>query len=341
MMRRFFTFACSIGLLAAAQTCFASAGHWIPAAWNTRDFFVPEVPGLYGAIYAPYYAVHGIKDNNGNLVTSLTANTPSGPVKVDVSITADAINAAPSLIYAPGWEVLGGRCGFIAALSVGNRNVSSQFETESGLGLTSSVRNFGIGDLMVEPVWLDWSLPGWDAAFAYAFHAPTGKYGVESRTFPIGGGIKVTAPSPENVGLGMWTHQFHQSLAWYPSGGKETIAAITLTEQFNSKKRSLDVTPGADVSLNWGLSHYLPLKGNDRVLDVGPTGYFFWQVTGDSGSQVINPNARTRISAAGVQIAYKDFPAGITIGFRYVNEFAAKSWLDGQWISLNVGKKLF
>jgi hypothetical protein len=50
----------------------------------------------------------------------------------------------------------------------------------------------------VQPVWLGWTLPHWDFAFAYGFYAPTGKYKTETVTFPRGGSI--TAEATDNIG---------------------------------------------------------------------------------------------------------------------------------------------
>jgi hypothetical protein len=327
-----------VWLLGVTETCFAASGHYSPATWNTRDFFVPD-PGYYAGVYLSYFDIGGIKDRRGSQVQTITANTNSGPVTFNISLNANIVMASPEFIYAPDWGFWGAH--YAAALGVpfGNSEVSAAFSSEEGLGEKRTVDQFGLGDIYVEPLWLDWKGARWEASLAYGFYAPTGKYETASRVFAVPG-VTLNAPSPENIGLGFWTQQFQQAAAWYPFGDPATAVALAVTEELHSKKRDLDDKPGSNVSFNWGISQYCPLKGKELVLDVGPTGYFSWQVSEDRGKDAVGTGGFTQISAAGVQIGVLDSALGLEATFRYLNEFSARTWFNGQWLQLSLQKKL-
>jgi Putative MetA-pathway of phenol degradation len=90
-------------------------------------------------------------------------------------------------------------------------------------------------------------------------------------------------------GFGFWTHQFQGAVTWYPMTNKGTAVVIALTYETNGKKEDFDLTPGDNLTLNWGISQFLPLKKDmSLLLEVGPAGYDTWQITHDTGSAATN-----------------------------------------------------
>jgi hypothetical protein len=324
-------------LLGAASWCgAASTSHYAPSIFNIRDYLVPEA-GMYGAIYNGYYNSSAFKDHNGNTVTSLTVPTKGGPVTLDTSVNLHMYAPIPMFIYSSSWTILGARWAGLIAPALGNSSIGAQVSSVGGLGGAGSAGSFGFGDLLIYPLWLGWKGSHYAAAFSYGIWAPTGKYKTVSKTFP--GGITVNGTSPDNIGLGFWTHQFQQAGAWYPMEDQGTAVVVAMTEEIDTKKRGLNVTPGSIVTLNYGISQYLPLKDEQTLLEVGPAGFFQWQISSDTGSDAVNGSEHSYVAGIGLQFGATFVPQALVVNSKYFSEFSADSRISGQWVTLSIGKK--
>jgi hypothetical protein len=83
-------------------------------------------------------------------------------------------------------------------------------------------------------------------------YAPVGKY--DTSTLPLPRGATVTAESSDNIGLGFWTHQLQGAVTWYPWAHKATAVLAALTYEIHGDKEDFDLTPGQNLTLNWGIS---------------------------------------------------------------------------------------
>ena len=82
------------------------------------------------------------------------------------------------------------------------------------------------------------------------------------------------------VGYGFWTQQIQGAVAWCP-----TAVVLPLTYEINGNKEDFDLTPRRNITLNWGISQFLPpKKDGSLMLELGSAGYDTWQITSDSGS---------------------------------------------------------
>lgn len=322
-------------LLNAGIVFAGELGHYAPGLFNIRDFAMPP-PGSYGAVYNYYYTTDRLNDRRGNKVSSVTIG-PGPGVTLGVDVDVDIYVAVPTLIWASPWTILGGRYGALISPSLANVGLGASLATETGRGLNPEGSQFDLGDLYVQPVWLDWTLPHLDVAMSYGVYAPIGKYDVETVTFPIIGTRRVEAI--DNIGFGFWTHQVQGAVTWYPMEHRGTALTAALTYEIHHKKEDIDVTPGSHVSLNWGVSQYVPLTEDQALLlEVGPTGYSQWQVTADTGSAA-NNNIHDQAHAAGVQIGLTYVPWNAAVNFHYLYEFASEDRFQGQLAVLSAAVK--
>jgi hypothetical protein len=92
--------------------------------------------------------------------------------------------------------------------------------------------------------------------------------------------------------------------------------------------------------LNWGISQYLPLKkDNSLLLEVGPAGYYEWQISDSTGSQVRNPSSRTTVSGIGGQLGVTYVPWMLALNFRGFYEYHAEERLQGESFGINISRK--
>ena len=311
-------------------------GHFNGGFMNIRDYFVPE-PGFYGAVYNYFYTTDRLNDRNGDKISTVTIERGRGvDVTVGVEVSVDMYVLAPTLIYVVDVGLLGIRYGALITPTFANANLDAALSAAAGRGGNVGTDSFGVGDLFVQPIWLGKTLPHWDFAFAYGFYAPVGKYGTETVTLPVVGPVETEAS--DSLGFGFWTNQLQGSIAWYPWADKRLAVATALTYETNGKKQDFDLTPGDNLTFNWGLSQFLPLKQDQTLLlEVGPAGYDTWQITDDTGS--IATNVRDEVHAVGGQLGLAYLPWHAALTFHGFYEFAAKDRFQGESFGISLSKK--
>jgi hypothetical protein len=334
----------TIGALAAilAPVLTASAaeiGHYAGGFMNIRDYFLPP-PGVYGALYTYYYTTSRLNDRDGDEIDSVTVVPPNGtPVTLDVELDVDMLIMSPGVIWVPNITVLGARYGVFATIPIANSSLNTAVSTASGRGGDVEAGDFNIGDMFIQPLWLNWSRKHWDATFVYGVYIPTGRYDTE--TFDLPGGQTVEAEDPDNIGFGFWTHQFQSAAAWYPKEDRSTAVMAALTFEMNSNKEDFDVRPGNVLSLNYGVSHVLPLKKDHTwLMELGLAGYDQWQVSTDHGDDVIN-DTLDEVHAIGGQLGVMYLPWHLSINSHYFYEYKAEDRTQGQVVGISFAKKFW
>ena len=141
----------------------------------------------------------------------------------------------------------------------------------------------------------------------------------------------------DNIGLGFWEQQIQGAVSWYPWADKRMAVSGALTYGIPQKKEDFDLTPGQNLTFNWGISQYLPLnKTQTLLLEVGPAGYDSWQVTSDSGSAA--SGGLDQVHAVGGQFGFTYVPWMLSVNFHGFYEYAARGRFQGQSFGLNIAK---
>jgi hypothetical protein len=321
--------------LAANVAPAGEIGHFAPGVANIRDYTVPD-PGFYGVVYNYYYTSDRLNDNNGNKVNSVTVG-PAPATKLGVDVSVDVYAVSPTFIWVSDWKVLGAKYSAYIAPSFSSSSIGASLATATGRGINSDTSTFGVGDLFVMPLWLGWSLTNWDFALGYGFYAPVGRYNTETVTLPVVGPFKTE--SADNIGLGFWEQQLQGAVSWYPWADRMTAVSAVLTYGIPQKKEGFDFTAGQNLTLNWGISKYLPLnKAQTLQLEVGPAGYDSWQITDDTGSAAKNPGVHDQVHSVGGQLGLTYAPWLLSVNFHAFYEFASEDRFQGQSFGLNITK---
>ncbi len=322
-------------LIATAVGVQASeVGHFSPAVANIRDYFVPPT-GIYAVAYNSWYMSNRLNDESGNEIDQITIGAPPLSTTLNLDIDLNLYALSPGVMWSTKWKILGARYGAYALIPFSNTSLGASLTTVTGTGRSAKTSEFNIADCFVQPVWLGWSIPHWDVTVGYGFYAPIGKYGTEQLTLPVIG--EVTVEKPDNIGLGFWTNQFQGAGAYFPWPDKRMAITGVMTYEIHGKKKDFDLTPGQNLTINWGISQYLPLnKDKSMILDVGPAGYDSWQISDDSGMDAVNPSVHDSVHGVGVQAGTLYAPLHSFLTFRYLYEFSAKDRFRGQWFGVNL-----
>jgi len=311
-------------------------GHFAPGVASIRDYVVPD-PGFYGIVYNYWYSSNRLNDHNGNKVDSVTVGAKPG-IRLDVDLKVNVYAVSPVFTWVSNWKVLGAKYAAFVTPSFSNSSIGVSLTSASGQGLSSNTSQFGVGDLFVSPLWLGWSLKNWDFALGYGFYVPVGKFNIETVTLP--GGASLKAESADNIGLGFWTHQIQGGGSWYPWADKRMAVSGVLTYEINQNKKDFDLTPGQVLTLNWGISQFLPLKKDQTLmLEGGLAGYNCWQITDDTGKDARNPEVHDQVHAIGLQLGLTYVPWVLSVNLRGFYEYAAQDRFQGATFGLNIAKK--
>lgn len=289
---------------------------WAPGQFGSMSA-VPVEPGF--AVPLIYYHVSADAGAQKNF-------TRGGVLTAGVDANADLLFFFPTYVFEQslwgaqasfglGWAAAHMRATADIVATGSQGNVIEARRTDT---VTGGSDLYGLGELK----WHD----GNNNYLAYTmFGAPTGAYQLGRLA---------------NVGTNHWSIDGGGGYTYFdPKKGHEFSIVGGLT--YNFENPDTDYKNGIDSHIDFAASQFL----NEQV-HVGIVGYWFQQLTGDSGSGATLGDFKSRVGAIGPQVGYF-FPVGKEKG--YVNlrgywEFAAQNRAEGWnvWLSLelplNVGR---
>jgi hypothetical protein len=325
----------AVAVAAAAQA--SEIGHFSPSIANIRDYVVPH-PGIYCVWYNNLYSTDQINDENGEEIDEITVGVPPASTTLDLDLDLDIYVTVPGIMWASDWKILGATYAAYCILPLCDTSIGASLATATGTGRSVEQSQFGMSDVFLQPLWLGWSKPNVDLALGYGMYIPIGQYETETVTIPTPTDtLEIKAEASDNIGFGFWTHQVQGACSWYPWADRRMAVATALTWEMHGQKEDFDLTPGQNLTVNWGVSEYLPLgAGKTYMLDVGVLGYDSWQVTDDEGSDARNASVHDEVHAVGGQLGVTYLPWMLGLESRYIQEYAATDRFQGQSLGLNL-----
>jgi hypothetical protein len=283
---------------------------WIPGFFGSLAA-APQQPGW--AVTSILYNTNVSASGNAAVAREITIGrfNPTINISVDAHVHADATVGflAPSYTFAT--PFLGGQATAVLLFGYGNNdtslNASATATTDMPpLSITRSVAlsqdTNGFTDLI--PMFTD----RWNA-------------GVNNYMVYITGDIPVglySSSNLANIGIGHGAIDGGVGYTYFdPKTGHEFSAVAGLTGNFENQ--STNYTNGIDFHLDWGASQFLT-----KQLQVGLVGYFYEQLTGDSGCAPVLCPFESRVIGIGPQIGYIFPVAGMQgyVNLKGYGEFA-------------------
>jgi hypothetical protein len=283
---------------------------WFPGQYGSLAA-VPSAPGWS----LPLIYFHTTQDAEGS-----KEFTKGGKVRLGVEDKADVLIAVPTYVFAT--PVFGGQAVVSVAGAFGRIEVDADATlTGPGGGTLSgseSDSNTGFADLYPSAT-LRWN------------------HGVHNTMIYLMGGVPVgsyDAGRLANIGTNHWSMDAGGGYTYLNTKtGREFSAVAGLT--YNFENPDTDYQNGIDAHLDWGASQFLSEQWH-----VGLVGYFYYQITGDSGAGAVLGDFKSRVNAIGPQVGYL-----FKIGGKdaYLNlkgywEFGAKNRPEGwnAWLTLAI-----
>ncbi len=293
---------------------------WLPGSFGSFAA-VPGAPGF--SMAATYY--HTDVRSGSNVATAVTLPRNTLSINIDASIKAKADIAILSPTYTFATPVFGGQLAFTLFGVFGRAQTEIDANITGalgpiGFGASRSISDSltGLGDLLPQLA-LRWN----DGAHNFMIY---GRGGI-----PVG---DYEAGRIANVGKGHGAADGGFGYTYLnPATGYEFSAVTGLT--YNLKNNDTDYQNGVNLHIDLAAAKYVT-----KQMFVGAVGYYYDQLTGDSGSGTKLGDYRSRVAAIGPQLGFT-FPVGEMSGFLNLKgywEFAAQNRSEGwnTWVVFSV-----
>jgi len=268
---------------------------WLPGQFAN----LAAVPGEPGWSLATVY-YHGSVGDSGSVAASgeMTAGRFNPTVKLNANATerTDIIFLSPTYTFAT--RLLGGQLA-VGVTGVFGRNAVRLDDARTASQGSISDSLVGIGDLY--PI----ATMRWNA-------------GVNNFTTYLTGDIPVGAYDPNRlaiIGIGHGAIDGGGGYTYFDTKtGHEFSAVAGLT--YNFKNPETQYRNGLDFHIDWAASQFL-----SKHVFVGLVGYYYNQLTNDSGALPIFDGFKSRVAAVGPQIGYL-FPIEKMQGYLSLRSYA-------------------
>jgi len=243
---------------------------------------------------------------------------------------------APQLLWLSSGTVLGAHIGADVMVPFIYKDIRFYVNESAPNGSHSALlaehNRSGLGDIKIEPLFLNWQWNHVDLMTAAAVWAPTGHY---------------STTDFDNLGDGTWSPMVTLGAVWHPDEKKTWSLSILNHYEMNchqpiSKVKAVNQPPFIrQVYYDAPSSTYtLECAAGKTIfenIDLGVTGYYQKQFTDEAANNSANHDAY--VAGAGPEIAARIPQWNLTISLRYAYEFTAYNRPQGNVIDLSATVK--
>jgi len=302
-----------LGLVAAPQTIIAGEGgttHVLPGSNATLMDALPTSPGWFAKPMYLHYS-----------------GTFSAQLPTAVGLAGDVDANVNTLVVGGGYTfeqtVLGGaHYSLIAFLPYSWLDISANVQTPVGTVRRQSNVS-GFGDLTVVPVALAWKTGDWQVDTLIPVYAPIGSYH-QGRL--------------RNPALNFWT--FDPTVGVVYSNKKIGFnAMLHVGDAINTENPDTNYRSGSLLHFDGAIQQILPVGSG--FLTLGAEGFYFDQVTDDSGAGAVLGRFRGMTAGLGPVVGYI-LPLGqqsLSVELKWLAEVDTKNRLECDYIWLKVAYK--
>ena len=287
------------------------SGHYLPGSMSSFMDSVPAGETFLTRLNALYYEGSFSKD-----LTIPFAGLRAGNVDAESFATGLTVLWRPPLDLGDKWSY---------AMSITApwvwMDVSADVDATLPRGAPVSVRRSdsvdGLGDLVLMPLMVNYkATDDFSVNFRVAAYAPTGDYEVGRLA---------------NPGKNYWT--FEPTLALMYFGQKNGFEASFFTGlAMNTENDDTNYKTGNQVHFDGTLAQHLPLAGG--LVGVGVNGFWYEQVTGDSGAGASFGDFKGRTAGLGPVLSYATKIGGhdVIAEVKWLHEMETRKRLEGDYI---------
>lgn len=290
------------------------SGHYAPGANASFIDTLPSKQGLVLGNFFNYYdgsaSMSRVVPNAGLLIAGMDATA--------------YCNTVLGLYQTP-FKMLGGSYTVGAAIPYIWLNVKGHAQGPDGQGGTVRMRardsDNGVGDILLYPFMLAWQKGDLKYDIRVGVYAPTGDY---------------EKGKLANLGKNYWTFEPAVSLSYMSSKTGFELTAFAGID-FNTKNPDTEYKSGTQLHLDMTAAQHLPLVGG--IVGIGANGFYYQQVSGDSGSGALAGDFKGMTIGVGPVVSYIRKICGIDLAaeVKWLPEIDVKKRLKGDYVWFKLG----
>lgn len=297
-------------VLGAAWACFAVLSVFtilqsapVLAAENGTGFYLLGSRGPLAGVTPP----PGIYFQNDIYIYSGSAGgaiqLPLGGQLV-AGVDASVVLELPTSLWVTPIEIFGGKLAFSATVPVGSMDIDA---TLGPLAVSDGV--FTIGDPVVA-AFVGWNADNFHWQAGVAVNTPIGDY---------------QKGEIANIAFNRWAADLFATGTWLdPTVGLDLSGAVGVT--FNGENPATNYQTGTEFHLEGAIT-----QNFSPQFSLGAIGYYYNQLSGDSGAGAVLGSFKGEVAAIGVTMGF-NFKLGmlpVSTRFKYFHELHAKNRLKG------------
>jgi hypothetical protein len=287
----------------SAQAAEGAASFYLLGSKNAQAGIIPP-PGVYVQNDDYYYT----GDASGSGAFEIGDVT----VQSGFEVEADTYYKLLTPLVVTPLTVLGGNVGFGIAIPVGWKDVSAAGNLQApqmGISQTFRDEETNFGDPVVSAL-VGWHRGNWHWNVGALVNIPIGKW---------------EEGALANIGFNRWGLDLNAAVTWLdPQIGLDLSAAAGFT--FHAENPDTEYQSGNEFHLELAA-----VKSFSQQFSAGVVGYYYEQISGDSGGPPVLGAFKGRVAAIGPFVSY-NFKLGetpISTRLRWYHEFDAKNRLEG------------
>jgi hypothetical protein len=308
--------ACTIATVAAPSATHAEeggSGHYLPGSFASFMDGVSPTEALIARLNVLTY--EGSFSNGQPLpIAGLTA----------VNVEADSTAVGLTIFWRPSWGSIGERWSYAMSATIPFVDITVEADVSTILGnVRRSDSDVGLGDILLQPVKLNYAAnPDLNFNFHLTFYAPTGGYEVGQLA---------------NTGKNFWTIEPTVSVMYF--GQQNGIeGSLFAGLDVNRENPDTNYRSGNQFHLDGTLAQHLPLAGG--LAGIGASGFYYKQVTGDSGAGATFGDFKAKTVGIGPVVSYISNDKRVLTELKWLHETETEKRLEGDTIFLKVMVKL-
>ena len=240
--------------------------------------------------------------------------------QVDLGLDIDIVLDLLAATYTFDTPVLGGTYTIAAVIPFGYANLDAQVRGPLGGTIKASEDSFNLSDIAVVPLQLNWNVGKFHFKLAEAIIAPTGAYDLDAAV---------------NLGRNYWSFDTVGAVTWF-NAGSGTEVSVAPGIMVNTENDKTDYKTGSEFHLDFTINQFF-----SETFAVGLKGYYYEQVSGDSGSGAILGNFKSESIGLGPGFFWTPkFASGrLVVQGKWLHDFDANNRFESDYGSLGVAWK--
>ena len=269
------------------------------------------IPGFYGDLALAVAPPEGLSMRNDLYFYSGDARGTVRSTQLELDVEVTLLFDYLTFLYNPGVELFGGSLAFGATAVLGSADIDAAVAADQQ-SLRVEDDTVNIGDLTLAAN-VYWPRDKWNFLWATYVVAPVGSYDVDDLA---------------NSGLNYWTFET-DFMATYFDPDKGRDYSVVVGYGYNTENDDTDYKSGDEFHVDFVLNQFLSEK-----FAVGINGFFYRQLSGDSGDGALLGSFKGEASGIGPAMYYIANLGGRDVAFttKWISEFDTKNRLDGDHV---------